>query len=53
LLKDIDAGRNAVILPYSNGFVEGTNSKLKMIKSTMYGRAKLPLLRCKIILSAK
>ena len=35
----------------SNGFVEGTNSKLKMIKRTMYGRSGKELLAAKLILS--
>ena len=52
LLNDIDAVENAVSMNLSNGFVEGTNSKTKMIKRTMYGRCSLPLLRAKIILSA-
>ena len=34
----------------SNGFVEGTNSKLKMIKRTMYGRCGKELLTAKLIL---
>lgn len=38
LKRDIDAIENAVAYDYSNGFVEGTNSRLKMIKRTMYGR---------------
>ncbi len=38
LLKDLEAVENAVSSPLSNGFVEGTNSKLKMVKRTMYGR---------------
>ena len=32
LSKDIDAVENAVSSPLSNGFVEGTNSKVKTIK---------------------
>ena len=51
LLNDIDAIENAVGMNLSNGFVEGTNSKTKMIKRTMYGRCSLPLLRAKIILA--
>lgn len=38
LEKDLSAVENAIASPLSNGFVEGTNSKLKMIKRTMYGR---------------
>ena len=36
LEKDLDAVENAVAYDYSNGFVEGTNSRLKMIKRTMW-----------------
>ena len=39
---------NAVAYEYSNGFVEGTNSKLKMIKRTMYGRCGRKLLEAKL-----
>ena len=49
LLTDIDAIEHAVESPYSNGFVEGNNNRIKMIKRMMYGRAKLPLLRLKIL----
>lgn len=34
----------------ANGFVEGTNNKLKMVKRTMYGRCNFPLLRTKMML---
>ena len=50
LSKDKEAVENAVMLPYSNGFIEGNNNRLKMIKRTMYGRAGLDLLRAKVIL---
>jgi transposase len=46
---DIEAVINAVSLPYSNGFVEGNNSRLKMIKHTMFGRASLGLLQAKVV----
>ena len=39
---------NAVAYDYSNGFVEGTNSRLKMIKRTMYGRCRKRLLEAKL-----
>lgn len=52
LKRDIDAVENAVAYDYSNGFVEGTNSKLKMIKRTMYGRCGKELLTAKLILSS-
>lgn len=38
LKRDINAVDNAVAYDYSNGFVEGTNGRLKMIKRTMYDR---------------
>ena len=31
---------NSVASELSNGFVEGTNSKLKMVKRTMYGKCR-------------
>ena len=49
LLTDIDAIENAVGNSLSNAFVEGNNNRLKMIKSTMYGRADFPLLRAKVL----
>lgn len=52
LEKDLSAVENAVASPLSNGFVEGTNSKLKMIKRTMYGRCGKELLAAKLILSS-
>ena len=50
LEKDLSAVENAIASPPSNGFVEGTNSKLKMIKRTMYGRCGKELLTAKLIL---
>jgi len=49
ITKDQAAVENAITSKYSNGFLEGNNSRLKMIKRTMYGRAGLPLLRAKIL----
>ena len=45
--NDLEAIENAVSSPLSNGFVEGTNSKLKMVKRTMYGRCGYRLLAAK------
>lgn len=53
LLKDIDAIENAVTSQLSNGFLEGGNNRLKMIKRMMYGRARLPLLRAKCFLQVR
>mgnify|MGYP000046079818 FL=1 len=50
LEKDLSTVENAIASPLSNGFVEGTNSKLKMIKRTMYGRYGKELLTAKLIL---
>ena len=47
--KDLEAIENAVSSPLSNGFVEGTNSKLKMVKRTMYGRCGCRLLAAKLM----
>lgn len=51
LWKDIDAVRNALIYEWSNGVVEGYVNKLKTIKRTMYGRASINLLECKMYLN--
>lgn len=49
LEKDLAAVENAVASPMSNGFVEGTNNKLKMVKRTMYGRCGKKLLEAKLM----
>lgn len=49
LIRDLDAVKNSVTSELSNGFVEGTNNKIKAIKRTMYGRAKIDLLRVKVL----
>jgi len=49
LLLDKEAVKNSVVSELSNGFVEGINTKIKLIKRVMYGRAKLDLLSAKII----
>ncbi|MCO1604761.1 transposase [Desulfosporosinus nitroreducens] len=49
IIRDFVAVKNSIISDYSNGFLEGNNNRLKMIKRTMYGRAGLDLLRAKII----
>ena len=42
---DIQAVTAALTLPYHNGRTEGVNTKTKMIKRQMYGRAGFTLLR--------
>ena len=49
LENDLVAVENAVASPLSNGFVEGTNSKLKMVKKAMYGRCGIELLSAKLM----
>jgi transposase len=48
---DIQAATAAVTLPHHNGRTEGVNTKTKMIKRQMYGRAGFTLLRHRILLS--
>lgn len=49
LERDLDAVENSVASPLSNGFVEGTNNKLKMVKRTMYGHCNKELLAAKLM----
>jgi transposase len=44
------AATTAVTLPFHNGRTEGVNTKTKMIKRQMYGRAGFTLLRHRILL---
>ena len=44
--------RAALTLPWSNGQTEGQVNKLKLLKRSMYGRAKLDLLRQRLLLAA-
>jgi|BioPla2DNA2_1021312.scaffolds.fasta_scaffold43960_1 hypothetical protein len=50
LIKDFIPVSNAITFTYSNGFVEGNNNKLKMIKRLSYGRCSLQLLKAKLLL---
>jgi transposase len=47
--RDYAAVRAACSLPWSNGIVEGHVNRLKFIKRSMFGRAKLDLLRVKVL----
>lgn len=49
LRSDLAAVRNALSVPWSNGQVEGQINRLKFIKRQMYGRAKLDLLRKRVL----
>ena len=46
LRHDIDAVRNAIREPWSNGQTEGQINRLKMLKRAMYGRATSVALLC-------
>jgi transposase len=47
--QDRAAVRAALTEPWSNGQTEGQNTKLKLVKRQMYGRANLDLLRARLI----
>ena len=47
---DIEAVTAALTLPFHNGRTEGVNTKTKMTKRQMYGRAGFTLLRHRILL---
>jgi transposase len=51
LRKDLPAVVAGLTLPYSNGPIEGANTKVKLLKRQMYGRAGFALLRQRILLS--
>ena len=52
LRADQDAVAAALSEPWSNGQTEGQITKLKLVKRQMYGRAKLNLLRPRLMPSA-
>ena len=52
LLKDKEAVVAGLTLSYSNGPVEAQVQKLKLVKRSMFGRAKLPLLRQRLLNAA-
>jgi transposase len=49
--QDYQAVRNGLTLPWNSGPVEGLNTRTKLIKRQMYGRAGFPLLRKRILTS--
>ena len=44
-----DAVKAALTEPWSNGQTEGQNTKLKLVKRQMYGRAGLDLLKARLL----
>jgi len=51
LRMDLPAVVAGLTLPYSNGPIEGANTKVKFLKRQMYGRAGFTLLRQRILLA--
>ncbi|WUJ22448.1 ISL3 family transposase [Micromonospora sp. NBC_00389] len=51
LRMDLPAVVAGLTLPYSNGPMEGANTKVKLLKRQMYGRAGFELLRQRILLA--
>jgi transposase len=49
IVQDRAGVRAALTQPWSNGQTEGQNTKLKLVKRQMYGRAKLDLLRARLL----
>ena len=49
IAQDRTAVKAALTEPWSNGQTEGQNTKLKLVKRQMYGRANLDLLRARLI----
>lgn len=53
LEQDLDAVTHGLTLTWNSGPVEGRVNHIKMIKRQMYGRAGLPLLRKRVLLTAR
>jgi transposase len=53
LEHDIDAVTNGLTMRWNSGPVEGRVNHIKMVKRQMFGRAGLPLLRKRVLLTAK
>jgi transposase len=51
LRTDLPAVVAGLTLPHSNGPIEGANTKVKLLKRQMYGRAGVALLRQRILLA--
>ena len=51
--RDYQAVRNGLTLEWSSGRVEGHNTRVKLLKRQMYGRASFPLLRKRILLTSR
>ena len=51
IVADHRAVTAAITQPWSNGQTEGQITKLKLVKRQMYGRAKLDLLRARLLVT--
>jgi transposase len=51
LRRDEAAVAAGVTLPWSSGVVEGTNTRIKLVKRMMYGRGAFDLLRRRVLLA--
>lgn len=49
--QDYQAVTSALTLPWNSGKIEGLNTRTKLLKRQMYGRASFPLLRKRILLT--
>jgi transposase len=49
LFQDTETVVATMILPYSQGQIEGRVNKLKLVKRSMYGRGKFDLLRQRVL----
>ena len=49
LRQDLAAVRNAISEPWSNGQTEGQINRLKTLKRAIYGRARVELLRARML----
>jgi transposase len=52
LRADYDAVKAGIMLRWSNGPVEGTINRLKILKRSMFGRAEIDLLSQRFLLAA-
>lgn len=53
LEQDLDAVSQGLTTSWSSGAVEGRVNHIKMVRRQMFGRADLPLLRKRVLLTAR
>ena len=51
IIAELAAVKAALTEPWSNGQTEGQITKLKLVKRQMYGRARLDLLRARLVVT--